>query len=112
LQNKEQELTTLINELDNTLQNLRGKHVDSSIRENAVVLEKSIRENTEDSPLGGGDLGGGKKGFEFDFIEKEDNKIGGKVTLYDYVEEQSVQELKDKTQEEVSAILVREPFTS
>ena|SRR6266498_4140378 len=105
LQSKEQELTMLINELDNTLQNLRDKHVDLSIRENAVTLEKSTRENIEESPLGG-DLGGGKKRFEFDFIEKETNKVEEKVTLYDYVEEQSVRELKDKTQEEVSAILV------
>jgi len=94
----------LVGELDNTLQSLRNKHVDSSIRENAIALEKSTRENT--SP-GGGDLGGGKKGLEFDFIEKDyNNKVEEKMTLYDYVEEQSVQELKDKTREEISTILV------
>ncbi|CAB4442302.1 unnamed protein product [Rhizophagus irregularis] len=100
---KEQELMMLTNELENTLQNLRCKHVDISIRENAVALEKSTRENT---PPGGGDLSGGKRGLEFDFIEKDyNNKIEEKITLYDYVEEQSVQELKDKTREEVSAIV-------
>lgn len=96
----------LTNELENTLQNLRCKHVDISIRENAVALEKSTRENT---PPGGGDLSGGKRGLEFDFIEKDyNNKIEEKITLYDYVEEQSVQELKDKTREEVSAIVVND----
>ncbi|RIA80681.1 autophagy-related protein 17 [Glomus cerebriforme] len=100
--NKEQELTMLINELENTLQNLRNKQVDISIRENALALEKSTRENT---PPRGGDLGGGKRGIEFDFIEKDyNNKIEEKITLYDYVEEQSVQELKDKTREEISVI--------
>ncbi|GBC05122.1 hypothetical protein RclHR1_06040013 [Rhizophagus clarus] len=90
--NKEQELTMLTNELENTLQNLRYKHVDISIRENAIALEKSTRENT---PPGGGD-----------FIEKDyNNKVEEKITLYDYVEEQSVQELKDKTREEISAIV-------
>ena len=94
----------LINELDNTLQNLRNKHVDSSIRENAIALEKSTRENT---PPGGGDLSGGKNVLDFDFIEKDyNNKVEEKMTLYDYVEEQSVQELKDKTREEISTILV------
>ncbi|CAG8576686.1 11683_t:CDS:10 [Funneliformis mosseae] len=100
--NKEQELTILSNELDSTLQNLRSKQVDSSIRENAIALEKSTRENT---PPGIGDLCGGEKGLEFDFIEKEENKIEEKATLYDYVEEHSIQELKDKTQEEISAVL-------
>ncbi|KAF0539092.1 Autophagy-related protein 17 [Gigaspora margarita] len=94
--NKEQELSIIIDKLDNTLESLRHKHVDSAIRENAVAIERAMARENNSNILG--DL---EKGIEFDLKNKD---LAEKPYLYDYVEEQGVQDLKTKTQEEVSAI--------
>ncbi|RIB04284.1 autophagy-related protein 17 [Gigaspora rosea] len=95
--NKEQELSIIIDKLDNTLESLRHKHVDSAIRENAVAIERAMARENNSNILG--DL---EKGIEFDLKNKKD--LEEKPYLYDYIEEQGVQDLKTKTQEEVSAI--------
>ncbi|CAG8667499.1 7889_t:CDS:10, partial [Dentiscutata heterogama] len=91
--NKEQELSIIIDKLDNTLESLRHKHVDPAIRENAIAIERAIARENNSNILG--DL---EKGIEFDLKNKKDS--GEKAYLYDYVEEQSIQDLKVKTQEE------------
>ncbi|CAG8770288.1 7131_t:CDS:10, partial [Dentiscutata erythropus] len=91
--NKEQELSIIIDKLDNTLEGLRHKHVDSAIRENAIAIERAIARENNSNILG--DL---EKGIEFDLKNKKDS--GEKAYLYDYVYEQSIQDLKVKTQEE------------
>ncbi|RHZ84643.1 hypothetical protein Glove_78g56 [Diversispora epigaea] len=96
--NKEQELSTIVEKLDSTLDGLHVKYVDSTIRENAIAIEQLNRGNNSNTL-------GVELGLEFDI--KDNNKlkdISEKVSLYDYVEEQGIQELKLKTQEEVMAI--------
>ncbi|CAG8529068.1 6068_t:CDS:10, partial [Acaulospora colombiana] len=78
---KEQEFSTLVERLNSTLEGLRVKYVDPVIRENAIAIEQMSRVNSSNT------LG-----------------VEEKASLYDYVEEQGVQELKIKTQEEVAVI--------
>ncbi|KAG9285180.1 hypothetical protein G9A89_004395 [Geosiphon pyriformis] len=94
---KEKELLTILEELESTLDILRSKPVDPAIRKNAINLASdnvlAIDNQSGEVSLRGlidPDIG------EKDKIEK--------ATLYDYVDEQSVQELKIRTQEEVSAM--------
>ncbi|CAG8501871.1 19860_t:CDS:2, partial [Racocetra fulgida] len=94
--NKEQELSIIIDKLDNTLESLRHKRVDPIIRENAIAIERAMARENNSNFLG--DL---EKDVEFDLKRKDFEE---KVYLFDYVQEQSVQDLKSKTQEEVSAI--------
>ncbi|CAG8529184.1 17119_t:CDS:10 [Acaulospora morrowiae] len=94
---KEQELSTITEKLNATLDRLRAKYVDPVIRENAIAIEQMVRVNSSNM------LGELSKGLEFDLKEKG-KYIEEKASLYDYVEEQSIQELKIKTQEEVTAI--------
>ncbi|CAG8541092.1 11066_t:CDS:10 [Diversispora eburnea] len=99
LQFYDQELSTIIEKLDSTLDGLHVKYVDSTIRENAIVIEQLNRGNNSNTL-------GVELGLDFD-IKDNNNKlkdISEKVSLYDYVEEQGIQELKLKTQEEVMAI--------
>ncbi|CAG8656175.1 350_t:CDS:10, partial [Cetraspora pellucida] len=92
--NKEQELSIIIDKLDNTLEGLRHKRVDSIIRENAIAIERAMaRENNSNFLV---DL---EKDVEFD-LKNNRKDFEEKVYLYDYVQEQSVQDLKSKTQEE------------
>ncbi|CAJ0876271.1 15106_t:CDS:10, partial [Entrophospora sp. SA101] len=94
--NKEQELIMIVEELEHTLEQLRGKQVDSAIRENAILMENQafIRDNNSSGGIGS---------IVLDVIgEKDNNNLDQKkrMTLYEYIDEHGVHELKTKTQDE------------
>ncbi|CAJ0763431.1 19420_t:CDS:10, partial [Entrophospora sp. SA101] len=96
LKNKEQELIMIVEELEHTLEQLRGKQVDSAIRENAILMENQafIRDNNSSGGIGS---------IVLDVIgEKDNNNLDQKkrMTLYEYIDEHGVHELKTKTQDE------------
>nr|CAG8505090.1 13917_t:CDS:10 [Entrophospora candida] len=97
LKNKEQELIMIVEELEHTLEQLRGKQVDSAIRENAILMENQafIRDNNSSGGIGS---------IVLDVIGEKDinNNLDQKkrMTLYEYIDEQGVHELKTKTQDE------------
>ncbi|CAJ0745819.1 9509_t:CDS:2, partial [Entrophospora sp. SA101] len=90
----------IVEELEHTLEQLRGKQVDSAIRENAILMENQafIRDNNSSGGIGS---------IVLDVIgEKDNNNLDQKkrMTLYEYIDEHGVHELKTKTQDEVSTI--------
>ncbi|CAG8461731.1 665_t:CDS:10 [Ambispora leptoticha] len=88
---KEKELGTIIDDMENTLEILRRKSVDPAICKSASNMTTENGENQAAEVS--------LKGLiEPENLEKE------KITLFDYVDEQSIQELKIRTQEELNAI--------
>ncbi|CAG8495921.1 4140_t:CDS:10 [Ambispora gerdemannii] len=93
---KEKELGTIMDELENTLETLRRKPVDPAICKSALTSNMTTdngENQTAEVSL--------KGLIEPENLEKEKFE---KTTLFDYVDEQSIHELKIRTQEEVNAI--------
>ena len=86
-------MAAIYEELDKVLNSLRNKIVNPAIRKNALTFDDESVDNPEAMT----------KGIEGERTEREGND---KVSLYDYIDEISVQELKHKTQEEVTNIQV------
>ncbi|CAG8554303.1 10277_t:CDS:10 [Paraglomus occultum] len=89
--NKEKQLAAIYEELDKVLNSLRNKIVNPAIRKSALTLDDELVDNPDATT----------KGIDGERTEREEND---KVSLYDYIDEISMQELKHKTQEEVANI--------